>query len=283
VSKLVTNGCSMTWGGGFTYGNLIKVAEENNMSMCRCVSYIRRRKKLDNTYHGPNYGVLPNEPELGVCKNNCTPELARKSITYPQKLAKLLGSEELFDLSKPGESCQYVVRTTIDFFLKKIEEHTDLSDYIVVLQLPIGLRFEYWNDDIKNSSVPPSKGWKSYMIAQSDSKDIIYYFGTERYSFYNMTNSVIQLGSFLKENNIRYYISTEGESFENLSKEDDIAKRRIEYINTNYSILGGQIDNSSLVGKEVKAREVHIPEDGHYSEHGHTVAANNIYRLINDR
>tara|TARA_R100000781_G_scaffold75722_1_gene47047 strand:+ start:180 stop:332 length:153 start_codon:yes stop_codon:yes gene_type:complete len=33
---------------------------------------------------------------------------------YPYKLAKLLDAE-LIDLSQPGVSCQYVVRTTIDF------------------------------------------------------------------------------------------------------------------------------------------------------------------------
>ena len=37
----------MTWGGGFTHGDLIKVAEEKDMSMCGCVMYIRRRKKLE--------------------------------------------------------------------------------------------------------------------------------------------------------------------------------------------------------------------------------------------
>ena len=33
---------------------------------------------------------------------------------------------------------------------------------------------------------------------------------------------------------------------------------------------------------EVPFKEVRIPGDGHYSEYGHTVVANNIYRLIND-
>ena len=63
---------------------------------------------------------------------------------YPYKLAKLLDAE-LFNLSNPGVSCHYVARTTIDFFLDRLEE--DLSDYIVFLQMPNGLRFEYWNED----------------------------------------------------------------------------------------------------------------------------------------
>ena len=291
----------MTWGGGFTHGDLIKVAQEKDMSMCGCVMYIRRRKKLDDTYHGPNYGVLPNEPELGTCKNNCTLERARKSITYPQKLAKLLGSKELFDLSKPGESCQYVVRTTIDFFLERLDE--DLSDYIVFLQMPNGLRFEYWNEELSMLASPHGgKGeWSSLMVADSNSMDIVHYFGNDVYECYNTLNNIMQVGSFLKEHNIRYYISSLGKGFANVGdgrrggkgerqgkrkaggslKDFEIIKRRIEYIETNYNILGGSLINSRLAG-EVPFKEVRIPEDGHYSEHGHTVVANNTYRLIND-
>ena len=116
---------------------------------------------------------------------------------YPYKLAKLLDAE-LFDLSRPGESCQYVVRTTIDFFLERLDE--DLSDYIVFLQMPNGLRFEYWNED----------SWNNYMINNSDSKTIVDLFGNDMYDSYNIINSIMQVGSFLKENNIRYYISTNG-------------------------------------------------------------------------
>ena len=159
----------------------------------------------------------------------------------------------------------------------------DLSDYIVIQQFPNGLRFEYWNENIINRKDSISKDWQSYMIADSDNKVIVDFFGNTMYQFYNMTNSIMQLGSFLKENNIRYYLSTEGQGFQDFAKVNEIAKRRIEYIDTNYSILGGEINNSRLVGKEVRAKEVNIPGDGHYSEHGHTVAANNIYRLINDR
>ena len=51
---------------------------------------------------------------------------------------------------------------------------------------------------------------------------------------------------------------------------------------SNYNILGGSLNNSRLAG-EAPSKEINIPGDGHMSEHGHTVAANNIYRLINDR
>jgi len=205
VSKLVTNGCSMTWGSGLN-------------------------------------------PDTRVVD------------AYPYKLAKLLDAE-LFDLSQPGESCQYVVRTTIDFFIERLDE--DLSDYIVFLQMPNGLRFEYWNED----------SWNNYMINNSDSKTIVDLFGNDMYDSYNIINSIMQVGSFLKENNIRYYISTNGQNFK--------INRKIEYINTNYNILGGTIQNSSLSGG-VPSKEVNIPREGHLSEYGHTVAANNIYRLIND-
>ena len=196
---------------------------------------------------------------------------------YPYKLAKLLDAE-LFDLSKPGESCNYVVRTTIDFFLERLDE--DLSEYIVILQLPDGNRFEYWDDDDKLK-------WRSVIPAHNDNKDLAIMFGSQRWNFYNTTNNIMQIGNFLKENNITYYISTGGQDWLNgienkkISKDKKI-KRRIEYIETNYSILGGSFSKSRLT-QEVPAEEVRLSkEDPHWSADGHTIIANNIYRLIND-
>ena len=65
------------------------------------------------------------------------------------------------------------------------------------------------------------------------------------------------------------------------AKNDFKINERIEYIETNYNILGSSLVNSRLAG-EVPFKEIRIPGDGHFSEHGHTVVANNIYRLIND-
>ena len=269
----------MTWGGGFLQSFLLEKANELNVLFCECVnkgklfkdnSIITRGEKQEGIYHGE------------FCSENCTYEIVRKLITYPYKLFKLLDADELIDLSRPGQSCQYVVRTTTDFFIEKINNKEDLSDYIVLLQMPNGLRFEWWNESIQQDS-GVSADWQGKMIAFSEEKNIVNYFGNTMYQFYNMTNSLMQLGSFLKENNIRYYLSTEGQAFSDFAKVNEIVKRRIEYIDTNYSILGGEINNSRLVGKEVPSKEVIIPGGGHYSEHGHTVAANNIYRLINDR
>ena len=142
VNKLLTNGCSMTWGGGFLQSFLLEKANELNVLLCECVnkgklfkdnSIITRGEKQEGIYHGE------------FCSENCTYEIVRKLITYPYKLFKLLDADELIDLSKPGESCQYVVRTTIEFFIDRLDE--DLSDYIVLLQMPIGLRFEWWKEE----------------------------------------------------------------------------------------------------------------------------------------
>ena len=175
----------MTWGGGFTYGDLIKVAEENNISDCSCVNHIKRKKLLSEVYHGD---------DIRECKS-CTLINARKLMTYPHKLSKLLDAE-LIDLSKPGESCQYVVRTTIEFFIDRLDE--DLSDYIVLLQMPIGLRFEWWKEEQGKAD------WSGLIIADSDKKEIIEFFGNHMYECYNTLNNIMQVGSFLKENNIAF-------------------------------------------------------------------------------
>ena len=201
VNKLLTNGCSMTWGGGFLQSFLLEKANELNVLLCECVnkgklfkdnSIITRGEKQEGIYHGE------------FCSENCTYEIVRKLITYPYKLSKLLDADELIDLSKPGQSCQYVVRTTTDFFIEKINNKEDLSDYIVLLQMPNGLRFEWWNEGIQQDS-GVSADWQGKVIAFSEEKNIVNYFGNDMYKFYNVTNSIIQLASFLKENNIRYY------------------------------------------------------------------------------
>ena len=216
MSKLLTNGCSMTWGSGLN-------------------------------------------PDTRVVD------------TYPHKLHKLLDTEELTDLSQPGVSCQYVVRTTIDFFLDRLEE--DLSDYIVFLQMPSGFRLEYWDDVHKH--------WSYRMIGDGE-RTIVDYFGIDTFAFYNITNNIMQIGNFLKENQIEYYISTCGRYFRPLLEVEKI-KKRIEYIETNYNIFGNTLRNSDLQGLGRSGEDIYLPDDGHWNEKGHTIIADNIYEFINDR
>ena len=189
---------------------------------------------------------------------------------YPYKLSKLLDAE-LFNLSKPGESCHYVVRTIIDFFLDRLEE--DLSDYIVILQLPAGHRFEWWDNDI-DMWVPKIVGHD-----RSDT-NLVGYFGSMEWDFYNVTDSVLQVGNFLKENNIRYYISNGGEDWGGIM--DPFYIKRKEYIETNYSIFGGSFTNSRLDGGQQGEKVLISMEDPHWNEYGHTVVANKIYRFVNN-
>ena len=301
VNKLLTNGCSMTWGGGFLQSFLLEKAKELNVPHCECVNNEELSKDNSITTRGQSQeGIYHGE----FCSENCTYEIVRKYITYPYKLSKLLDADELIDLSKPGQSCQYVVRTTTDYFLKIMNLHgwrkRDFSDYIVLLQMPNGLRFEWWRDEIhfyKGSHA----GWEGKVIAFSEEKNIVNYFGNDMYKFYNVTNSIIQLASFLKENNIRYYISTNGQGF--LDEPKDIQKyidsgcsidtliRRIQYIETNYNILGRILTNSQLVPRRNRAitktfragyAGESIKGDSHYGSLGHTAIAHNIYGYIKE-
>ena len=292
----------MTWGGGFLQSFLLEKAKELNVPHCECVNNEELSKDNSITTRGQSQeGIYHGE----FCSENCTYEIVRKYITYPYKLSKLLDADELIDLSKPGQSCQYVVRTTTDYFLKIMNLHgwrkRDFSDYIVLLQMPNGLRFEWWRDEIhfyKGSHA----GWEGKVIAFSEEKNIVNYFGNDMYKFYNVTNSIIQLGSFLKENKIKYYISTNGHGFINDKKDIDnllesglttldILKRRIKYIETNYNILGSRLTDSALlprrnrtITKTFKAGHTgeSIKGDGHYSSHGHTAIAHNLYRNIKE-
>ncbi len=196
---------------------------------------------------------------------------------YPYKLAKLLDAE-LFNLSNPGVSCHYVVRTTIDFFLDRLDE--DLSDYIVILQLPAGHRFEYWDTDMMK--------WKPKIIGHDRSDvNLVGYFGSMEWDFYNVTDSVLQVGNFLKENNIRYYISNGGEDWGDGTIDGSIIMdpfyiKRKKYIETNYSIFGGSFTKSRLDGGKQGEEVLISMEDPHWNEYGHTVVANKIYRFVNN-
>jgi len=218
INKIVTNGCSYTWG----------------------------------------YGL---NPETSVVD------------AYPYKLSQLLDAE-LFDLSQPGVSCHYIVRTTIDFFLDRLDE--DLSDYIVILQLPPGHRFEYWCTE--------EKTWKPRILGHDNlDKNLVNYFGSKEWDFYIQTGSILQVGNFLKENNIKYYISNNGTCWEDLVSETGSykIKKRMKYIEDNYNILFGSFKNSGFTSG-FSERLTISEEDPHWSERGHTSIANNIYEFINN-
>lgn len=102
--KLVTNGCS------FTYGAEILLVE---------LGY----DEIDNGYY-KNY---------------------RESRTYTHHLHNKLKTTEYENLAMGGSSNKRIIRTTLEYFMPKINQGIDLSDHIAVIQWSEPFREEVYH------------------------------------------------------------------------------------------------------------------------------------------
>lgn len=112
--KLFANGCSHTWGGGILEGQGYK----STLKSC-----------------------LFNEEDQDL-KN------LRLSSVWPFHLSKLLNCTETINLGIGCGSNQRIVRTTFDFFIDKIKNNEDLSEWIAVIQWTEPSRYEIYDSNI---------------------------------------------------------------------------------------------------------------------------------------
>ena len=114
--KLITNGCS------FTYGAEILLVElgydETDISVAQ-----------DPGYH-KNY---------------------RESRTYTHHLHNKLKTTEYENLAMGGSSNKRIIRTTLEYFMPKINQGIDLSDHIAVIQWSEPFREEIYHPKIFGS------------------------------------------------------------------------------------------------------------------------------------
>jgi hypothetical protein len=112
MKKLYANGCSFTWGG-----DLIKCLHDD--------------EKLMN----------------GTCDTELNKW--RLSVTWPKHLSDLLLCTEFHNDGLGCSSNYRIVRKTLDFFLPKISNKEDMSEWLAVIQWSAPARFEYFSDYYK--------------------------------------------------------------------------------------------------------------------------------------
>jgi len=183
--KLYANGCSFTWGG-----DLIK------------------------TLHDENTGQLLND--------TCDTELNkwRLSVTWPKHLSDLFSCTEFHNQSMGCGSNYRIARKTLDFFLPKIHNNEDMSEWIAVIQWSGPARIEYFseyydcwtlvnqNQTIRERDIPNWPSWDS--PDEIDKQFLESYYKTFNNKFWAALwfQQINLLGMFFEKYNIRYLFSS---------------------------------------------------------------------------
>jgi hypothetical protein len=109
--KLVTNGCSFTWGAEILPFE-IGITEDDTKYLQNIDYYVDFRNKH----------------------------------TYTYRLHEKLKTTEYRNLAMGGSSNKRIIRTTLDYFIPKIVNNEDLSEYIAVIQWSEPSREEIYHD-----------------------------------------------------------------------------------------------------------------------------------------
>ena len=181
--KLYANGCSFTWGG-----DIIKTLHDHDGSL------------LDDS--------APTQT------NNY-----RLSVVWPKHLGDLLKCTEVHNHSLGCGSNNRIVRRTLDFFLPKVQNSENMSDWVAVIQWSDPSRFEFYNADencwttVKHDMSIDEKYRNPNLVYETDPIDqqLIY-------SYYRKFNNkvwtqkwfeeMLTLGFFFKQHNIKYLFTS---------------------------------------------------------------------------
>ena len=202
--------------------------------------------------------------------------LRRLQVTWPSKLAAHLGCTEFCNQSMGCGSNERIVRKTLEFFIDKINQGIDVSDYIAVIQWTEVSRFEFF-DSI-------SKSWgivKHDVVAIENDRPVDEHESKElRTSFkYNNTKSwasklfasIVCLGNFFNQHNIKHV-------FTMLNCEHSLIgfdQYQITYCNDNFVWYNGDINKSGIDNMNVDRLG-----SSHPSELGHIQIADHIHKFL---
>jgi hypothetical protein len=237
--KLYTNGCSFTWGG-----DIIK------------------------SLHDPT-GQLLDETATGEINDY------RLSVTWPKHLSDKLHCTEFHNHSLGCGSNARIVRKTLDYFIPKIQNNIDVSDYIAVIQWTDPSRYEYYNQD--------EKSWvlaKHDMVVYenkkiSDDDDFAlrksYFRNTNDKTWVNTFYSqILTLGFFFKSHNIKHLFTM---IHSDVNAMNDY---QISYLDQNFNWYKNSIKLCCIVDMQVDKTS-----SNHPSLLGHVQIADNLYNWIN--
>lgn len=238
--KLFASGCSFTWGG-----------------------------ELFKQLHDEHGNILD---ENNICEIN----QRRLNVTWPKHLSDMLGCSEFHNHSMGCGSNARIVRKTLEFFIPKILDGEDLSDWVVAIQWTEPSRFEFF-DTITNTwaiakhDVVLFEKNREYTL--KDREDILHYYTYNNDVSWgsNFFLQILALGNLLKTNNIKYVFTMIHPSFVS-----PLSETQLSYCNQNFVWYNDNIINSSISHMGVEQCEL----SPHPSELGHRQIAENLFRFL---
>jgi hypothetical protein len=259
--KLFANGCSFTFGGGL------------------CNQF--------DTDHKGQYIFVPGSSHP---KN-----IEREKVVWPSHLGKLLDADEVVNLSIGAGSNSRIVRTTLDFFMEKLSQGADVTEYLAVIEWTDISRHEYsahgqwWL--CNNNGVANDTGYKSGTlppgpIPSQQVQHTEYFYKHQYHEWQDVTDAVMHitaLGGFFEKFKIPYvFWCLNGLHYEQIThdKQFESFKYLLPMVEK-FTWLGGTIDQSRFSGFGEYDSECFVsPTDGHPNRLGHQKLAKNIHQLM---
>ena len=236
--KLFANGCSFTWGG-----DIIKSLHDETGQL------------LD----GQASGQLNDY---------------RLNVTWPKHLSNLLSCTEVHNQSLGCGSNARILRKTFEFFIPKVNNGEDISEYISVIQWTDPSRFEYYNQYEKSWALAKHDMVVYENKKVSDDDDF-----TLRKSYFKNLNDktwhnnffghVLSLGFFFKTHNIKHLFTMTHSNF------DTMDKFQINYLDRSFNWYKNSIKLCSIEDMQIDKTN-----SNHPSLIGHQQIAKNLYNWI---
>lgn len=235
--KLFASGCSFTWGGAIfdsLYENNIILDENNNSSLNK----------------------------------------TRLEITWPGQLSKLLNCSEFHNHSMGCGSNNRIIRKTFNFFLDKIQNGEDLSEWIAIIQWTEPSRFEFFDEKSKSWAIIKSEGFLTEIPREINKKEkdevLSQFFWSNDTSWEEKHfNEIITLGNFFKIHDIKYLFTA--------MMPPELSKGHTQYCNKNFVWYNNDIRECSI-SKMNDVKE--CSNSSHPSMEGHNMIAKKFYKFI---
>ena len=263
--KLLVNGCSYSWGGGLYNIHYNKDSDPDKI------------------------GFLSIDMDHPINDE-------RLQKVYSHHLGKLMKAEKVYNLSMGGTSNERIVRTTMDFYTKKILNNEDISDYFAVIQWTSVDRTELYDDILEGTihMLPggvifePDDALKTFTAEEhkvllddilSRKRNTYYKNFMSAKEIVNKTfQQIITLGHFFEKYNIPYLFCSMNPAtiMEYFKDEND----KMKYLNR-FKWLDYTLDKSTItVYTGHPGNTEFLCKSGHPNERGHIEISIGLYKWI---
>ena len=263
--KLLVNGCSYSWGGGLYSLHYNKDSDPDKIGLL----YVDIKHPTNN-------------------------ERLRK--VYSHHLGKLLKADTVYNISMGATSNERIVRTTLDFYTKKILNNESVTDHFAVIQWSSVDRIEVYDDILKGMvhMLPSGVIFESDDLSKTftaeehkvlvddilSKKQNLYYknFMSPKQVVNKTFQQILILGHFFEKHNIPYlFCSMNPDTIMEYFKDE---KDKMKYINR-FKWLNSTLTKSTItIYTGDPGNTELLCNTGHPNEKGHLEIANGLHRWI---